>query len=412
MRRASSAKEWFLTIARLATWALILLCLITFVAPIATIIARISAPCGASNSSNPNCVLVAPQVEPLARLGVSPETYAIALVSLAALYLLLALVTATVLLWRRPNDWMAMIVAFAVVAYPSRLWTTPLLGHPGVWTVPAQVVTVAGSISLFLLFALFPNGRFVAWWIWIAAFGWVLLNVDLSDVVPVYFAVPIALLTVGLLVAGQVIRYRSISSPVQRQQTKWAVFAIALLLIANQAFWQPHFWVADFHRPDALFPLLAWPWELVSGLVVPICFGIAILRYRLYDIDIIIRRALLYGPLTVTLALIYAGCVVLLQAPLRPFTRTGGDITLVISTLAVAALFRPIRSRIQTAIDRYFYRRKYDAARTLAAFGETLRNDVDLVWLQEYLLHTVEDAVQPSHASLWLRPLTPPSRRV
>lgn len=412
MRRASSAKEWFLTIARLATWALILLCLITFVAPIATIIARISAPCGASNSSNPNCVLVAPQVEPLARLGVSPETYAIALVSLAALYLLLALVTATVLLWRRPNDWMAMIVAFAVVAYPSRLWTTPLLGHPGVWTVPAQVVTVAGSISLFLLFALFPNGRFVAWWIWIAAFGWVLLNVDLSDVVPVYFAVPIALLTVGLLVAGQVIRYRSISSPVQRQQTKWAVFAIALLLIANQAFWQPHFWVADFHRPDSLFPLLAWPWELVSGLVVPICFGIAILRYRLYDIDIIIRRALLYGPLTVTLALIYAGCVVLLQAPLRPFTRTGGDITLVISTLAVAALFRPIRSRIQTAIDRYFYRRKYDAARTLAAFGETLRNDVDLVWLQEHLLHTVEDAVQPSHASLWLRPLTPPSRRV
>lgn len=412
MRRASSAKEWFLTIARLATWALILLCLITFVAPIATIIARISAPCGASNSSNPNCVLVAPQVEPLARLGVSPETYAIALVSLAALYLLLALVTATVLLWRRPNDWMAMIVAFAVVAYPSRLWTTPLLGHPGVWTVPAQVVTVAGSISLFLLFALFPNGRFVAWWIWIAAFGWVLLNVDLSDVVPVYFAVPIALLTVGLLVAGQVIRYRAISSPVQRQQTKWAVFAIALLLIANQAFWQPHFWVADFHRPDSLFPLLAWPWELVSGLVVPICFGIAILRYRLYDIDIIIRRALLYAPLTVTLALIYAGCVVLLQAPLRPFTRTGGDITLVISTLAVAALFRPIRSRIQTAIDRYFYRRKYDAARTLAAFGETLRNDVDLVWLQEHLLHTVEDAVQPSHASLWLRPLTPPSRRV
>lgn len=412
MRRASSAKEWFLAIARLATWALILLCLITFIAPIATIIARISAPCDASNSSNPNCVLMAPQVEPLARLGISPGTYATILVSLAALYLLLALVTATVLLWRRPNDWMAMIVAFAVVAYPSRLWTAPLLEQPGVWSVPAQVVTVAASVSLFLLFALFPNGRFVAWWIWIAAFGWVLLNVDLSDVVSVYVAVPIALLTVGLLAAGQVIRYRSISSPVQRQQTKWAVFAIALLLIANQAFWQPHFWVADFHRADSLFPLLAWPWELVSGLVVPICFGIAILRYRLYDIDIIIRRALLYGPLTVTLALIYAGCVVLLQAPLRPFTRTGGDITLVISTLAVAALFRPIRSRIQSAIDRYFYRRKYDAARTLAAFGETLRNDVDLVWLQEHLLHTVEDAVQPTHASLWLRPLPPPAKRV
>ena len=412
MRRASHAQEWFLALARLATGALILLCLITFIAPIATTVARISAPCDASQYSNSDCVMVASQVEPLARLGVSPEGYAIVLVALAALYLLLAFATAITLLWRRPNDWMAMIVAFAVVAYPSRLWTTPLLEHPGVWTAPAQVVTVAGSISLFLLFALFPNGRFVAWWIWIAAFGWIVLNVDLSDIVSVYVAAPIALLTIALLAAGQVVRYRSISSPVQRQQTKWAVFAIALVLIANQAFWQPHFWVADFHRPDSLFPLLAWPWELVSGLVVPICFGIAILRYRLYDIDIIIRRALLYGPLTVTLALIYAGCVVLLQAPLRPFTRVGGDITLVISTLAVAALFRPIRSHIQTAIDRYFYRRKYDAARTLAAFGATLRDDVDVGRLQEHLLHTVKDAVQPTYASLWLRPLPPPAKRV
>ena len=412
MRRASSAKGWFLAIARLATWALIVLCLMTLIAPIATIVARISTPCDTSSFGNPDCVLVASQVEPLARLGFTPESYAIVLVALAALYLLLALVTAMVLLWRRPNDWVAMIVAFAVVAYPSRLWTTPLLERPDVWAVPAQVVTVAGSVALFLLFALFPNGRFVAWWIWIAAFGWVVLNVDLSHVVSVYVAVPIALLTIALLAAGQVIRYRYVSSPVQRQQTKWAVFAIALLLISNQAFWQPYFWVADFHRQDSLFPLLAWPWELASGLVVPICFGIAILRYRLYDIDIIIRRALLYGPLTVTLALIYAGCVVLLQAPLRPFTRIGGDITLVISTLAVAALFRPIRGRIQTAIDRYFYRRKYDAAHTLAAFGATLRNDIDLVWLQEHLLRTVEDAVQPAHASLWLRPLTAPSRRV
>ena len=411
MRRASSAKERFLALARLATWVLIILCLMTLIAPIATIVARISTPCDASAYGNPDCVIVAAQVVPLARLGFSPETYAIALVALAALYLLLALATAIALLWHRPNDWMAMIVAFAVVAYPSKLWTVLLLEAHDVWTIPAQVVTVAGSVSLFLLFALFPNGRFVAWWIWIAAFGWVVLNVDLSQVVPVYFAVPIALLTVALLAAGQVIRYRYISSPVQRQQTKWAVFAIALLLISNQAFWQPYFWIADLHRQDSLFPLLAWPWELVSGLVVPICFGIAILRFRLYDIDIIIRRALLYGPLTITLGLIYAGCVILLQAPLRPFTRIGGDISLVISTLAVAALFRPIRGRIQEAIDRYFYRRKYDATRTLAAFGATLRNDVDLAWLQEHLLRTVEDAVQPTHASLWLRPLTPPSRR-
>ena len=144
---------------------------------------------------------------------------------------------------------------------------------------------------------------------------------------------------------------------------------------------------------------------VVDGKEVPFVFGTAILRYGLWDIDVLINRTLVYGTLTATLALVYFGLVVGLQFLLRELTSQVASSPLIIvgSTLAIAALFQPLRRRIQSAIDRRFYRRKYDAAKTLAHFSAILRDEVDLNQLSEQLVEVVEETMQPAHVSLWLR---------
>ena len=138
---------------------------------------------------------------------------------------------------------------------------------------------------------------------------------------------------------------------------------------------------------------------------IPVAMGVAILRYRLYDIDIIINRTLVYGSLTASLVLVYLGGVVSLQYAFRTLTGGESQIAIVASTLAIAALFSPLRRRIQGFIDRRFYRRRYDAARTLEAFSAKLRDETDLDSLSGDLVGVVHETVQPEHASLWLRPV-------
>jgi hypothetical protein len=201
-------------------------------------------------------------------------------------------------------------------------------------------------------------------------------------------SVPLVIGCVGA-VAAVVVRFRR-SSGVERQQMKWFLYAAA---------------------PILTFPITDYLPGIVSGLVfgwmligLPTAIGIAVLRYRLYDIDVVINRTLVYGALTVSLALVYFGGVVGLQRLLSPVVGESNQLAVVASTLAVAALFTPLRRRIQSFIDRRFYRRKYDARKTLEAFSTKLREASDLDGLNGELLAVVRETVQPEHASLWLRP--------
>jgi hypothetical protein len=197
-------------------------------------------------------------------------------------------------------------------------------------------------------------------------------------------------------VASVVVRFRH-SAGVERLQLKWLTYgggiAAVVLFVAGTAF--------DEQAGTGVVIAAA----LAS---IPLWIGIAILRYRLYDIDVVINRTLVYGALTATLAGVYIGSVLLLQLALRPLTESS-NLAIAGSTLAVAALFRPARTRIQEAVDRRFYRRRYDAARTLARLGSHLRDEVDLDALGSALRSVVTDTMQPAHVSLWLR--VPEARR-
>ena len=153
----------------------------------------------------------------------------------------------------------------------------------------------------------------------------------------------------------------------------------------------------------ALAWMLFFTIQAFLTLLFPLSIGMAMLRSRLWDIDSLINRTLVYGILTALLALMYFGLIFALQYLLRGIINRNNDVVIVVSTLAIAALFQPLRRRIQSIIDRRFYRRKYDAARILAAFSDTMRDEVDLSKLSEHLLNVVQETMQPAHISLWLR---------
>ena len=203
---------------------------------------------------------------------------------------------------------------------------------------------------------------------------------------------------------AQVYRYRSVSTASERQQTKWVVSGISVGIVG---FILAIFLVNTLHaleQSSVLKTLVAG--SIVYGflLLIPVSIAIAILRSRLYDIDVIINKALVYGTLSALLAAVYAGLIIGSESLFGLFSRQGAQPpVIVISTLVIAALFQPLRSRIQRLIDRRFYRRKYDAARTLEAFSASLRSEVDLATLRDQLLSVVEETMQPAHVSLWLR---------
>ncbi len=330
--------------------------------------------------------------------------------------------------------WLMMMAAFAF-SEPSRLLASFLPSPPAVLTPTIWLLLwvqswfwVSGIIALFQIVLHFPDGRLPSPpWHWInpVAAGTLFLlalmpifsqrlgpvngawEVDNPlDVLPPFIYQGGMLLTgVGMFVlaggslASLYFRFRR-GGYVEREQIKWLLFAGAVIVPAFgllMAYWS---------NAPATRDGVSWQeaFFLISVLAIPLAMANAILRYRLYDIDIIIRRTLIYGILTALLALTYFGGVVLLQ---NSFGQLAGDanspLITVISTLAIAALFNPLRARVQAFIDRRFYRRKYDAEQALARFSAAARDEVDLERLTGVLLATVEETMQPEHVALWLR---------
>jgi MFS family permease len=216
---------------------------------------------------------------------------------------------------------------------------------------------------------------------------------------------PLCILISALSLA---LRYRRSGAEV-REQIKWLAFAAFIVgatylsaLVVGILFVPT---VVSGGDKTPLWYSLLLGFMLMSFAGIPTAIGFAVLKYRLYDIDLIINRTLVYGPLTVSLAAVYFGGVVGMQAAFRATTGQESTLAVVASTLAIAALFNPLLRRIQDFVDRRFYRRKYDAAKTLEAFSVRLRDETDLEALNDHLVGVISETMQPAHVSLWLRPV-------
>ena len=193
------------------------------------------------------------------------------------------------------------------------------------------------------------------------------------------------------------VRFRR-SRGVEREQMKWFVSGTVVLIGSSVAASTVSSATGVRMLEDAGF------WLSLAGIVsLPVAVGVAILRHRLYDIDVIINRVLVYGSLTVALGLVYVGSVASLQYAFRALSGQNSQLAVVASTLAIAALFGPLRGRIQDAVDRRFYRRRYDAAKALESLGAGLRDVTDQDALGDSVVGVVRRTMQPAHVSLWLR---------
>ncbi len=378
-------------------------------------------------------VLLSVDRRALINFGMSGEAYAGYLLMLILFVVFAHILIATVIFWRCRHEWIALFGAITLVTngalVPLAQMYSGTNGEPA-GRLLAQIVIVIGLFSSVALLYCFPDGRLIPGWTrWLAVVWGSLIvlaiffpNTPLS--LPrwhVFAQLAVILFWTGSGVYAQTYRYRYISVPIQRQQAKWAFLGLTAATLGPFAYFIPFVILTSltatgasnffFQRIGSSFFAFSIVTQLVGatilnfGLILfPLSLAIAIMRYRLWDIDIIIRRTLIYGALTVILALIYFSSVIVLEQVSRAFTgRLQSEFSTVISTLAIAALFNPLRRRVQDAMDRRFYRRKYDAERVLAAFSATMRDQVELEALIRDLAAVARETMEPATVSVWLR---------
>lgn len=397
-----------LTVARLGTMSLVVLTIAAFLPLLPAYVSSLRTAC--SGAACPIGQLTPQTVQALEAVGLSVNAFVAYTLVLTLLTLLICWSVAAVIVWRKSGDWMALLVAVMLVLMGTSYVTHLLLQQPSPWQVPALLLDILTFGIFFLVFCLFPSGRFVPSWLGFLPVGWIvwgLVTISLHGV-PGFYSLHLVGFLAGLItiVSTQVYRYRRVSSLGERQQTKWVVWGASIAMMS----------VVSVSLPEALIPSVVeqnWLYRLLDAPILTFALflgafsiGIAILRYRLWDIDVLINRTMVYGMLTASLAFLYVGLVMALQFLLRRLLGQTNDVALVASTLVIATLFQPLRRRIQHGIDRRFYRSKYDAAQTLADFSARLRlrEDIELSTLTQDLLAVVEQTMQPAHVSLWLRP--------
>jgi hypothetical protein len=356
----------------------------------------------------------------LAQMGLSAGGYALYNVTLDVVFVSAFAVVASVIFWRRSDDAMALLVATMLVVWGplnGLFVLTPSATegmYPALQATVGSLVTFVGYMAWMLFFYLFPSGRFVPRWTRWLALCWVLF---VGSWVFTPFGPPtwpLFLFNVSILVLwgsfpmAQLYRYVRVSDATQRQQTKWVVSGVSVAVAGVLTTIFTVGAAVDLPPKEVGPKMLSMLLMDAFMLFIPLSIGFAVLRSRLFDIDVVINRTLVYGSLTAILAGVYFGGVTATQAIFRALTsqQEQPQLAIVVSTLVIAALFNPLRRRIQGFIDRSFYRRKYDAAKTLEAFSAKLRNETDLDALSGDLVGVVRETMQPAHVSLWLRPDT------
>ena len=356
----------------------------------------------------------------LAELGLSTGGYALYNVTLDTIFVSVFAAVAIVIFWRRSDDPMALLVATMLVVWGplnGLFVLTPSAtagNYPALEATLGLTLTYVGYMAWMLFFYLFPSGRFVPRWTrWLALlygvgfFGlWTFTPFGPPSWPPLLFNAALLVVWCSFPVA-QLYRYTRVSDRTQRQQTKWVVFGVAVAIAGALTTIFTVGASVDLPPEEVGPKMLSMLLMDAFMLFIPLSIGVAVLRARLFDIDVVINRTLVYGSLTVTLAAVYFGGIVVLQSVFVLLTGQQSTLAVVASTLLIAALFNPLRRRIQSFIDRRFYRRKYDARKTLEAFSAKLRDETDLEALNAELVGVVRETMQPSHISLWQRPDTP-----
>lgn len=408
----------WLAAARAAWVTVLLLALATVVASAPLLFEQYETLClRASGSCLDRSQLTPEGLRELERFGLSLGIYAALAVGVATVSKLVWVAVGTLVFVLRSADRMALLVASFLVAFGTATFSSDsvdvLVATGSVWwLLPARGLQVLGEVLAVLFFLTFPDGRFVPRWTLLLGVVFLVFQTP-GDLSPdIYSGLPylerVQSLVFTCFVVGmiwsQVYRYRSVSRTDQRRQTKWVVFGTALALSLLLALLAPLFLLVPGAAEASTFVLF-----LIGNviplimLLIPLSVGTAMLRSGLFDIDLVINRALVYAALTSSLILVYVGSVVSLQYGLRSVSGGSSQLAIVASTLVIAALFSPLRRRIQGFIDRRFYRKKYDARKTLASFSSRLRDETDLEALTGELVGVARRTMQPAHVSVWLR---------
>lgn len=349
----------------------------------------------------------------LARARVAPQSMALLLLGLNFIFSSGYLVIGGMLYWHKRHQRIGWISSLLLIAFGcgSNIAIMGWYPYPtyGEWAALLNGL-IWNGIVLFLI--IFPDGRFVPRWTVLPVLLYVFfiirsLVLGLGDW-DTGFGLFVNLFGIVSAIVSQIYRYHRVATPEERQQIKWMLYGLGVLFV---------YVVVRVGLLQTLVPKLGETFlqtvvdELLGMLifgVFPICIGIAILRYRLWEVDLLINRTLVYTGVTVMLALVYWGSVVLLQSL---FVGGGqSPLVIVLSTLAIAALFNPLRQRMQQMVDRRFYRRRYDAQQTLATFAASLRHEssANPAQITNSMIGAIEQTVQPAHVAVWLRPVRSP----
>jgi hypothetical protein len=320
---------------------------------------------------------------------------------------------------RKAGDWVALVTAYLLMTFPTQ-WDGVVTGLAS--AVPNLAAAIVGlqalvGLGLPVFLAVFPTGRLQPRWT-----RWLVLGLIVSSILDLLapawqpYGLDLRALSFGLatitligLVVAQFIRYRRYSDATERDRTRWVILGLALATAGLTLVIGLSVVTGSFSSDNPLAVFTSQIGYQLSAALIPLSLGLAIFRSRLFDLNVIIRRTLIYAVLSALLAVLYFGSVVIFESVLRGLIGAGSQLAIVLSTLLIAALFGPLRGRVQRAIDRRFYRRKYDAARTLAAFGASVRDEVDLDALGNRLTAVVEETMQPTQLSLWV-PNQPPAK--